>query len=139
MQGWAKVSILGTLGADAEVRATGSGKTITKLRVAVTHGWKDAQGVRQEQTVWLGANDWNNRPDWLRQKLVKGATVAIQGELRDDSYENKDGVKVTRLVINVDQLEVFDKPEFKGERRFRDNSGSVSRAGKVEDEDGIPF
>jgi single-strand DNA-binding protein len=127
MEGWAKVSILGTLGRDAEVQALPSGKLKTKMRVAVSHRWKDAQGIRQEQTVWLDAVDWFQRPDWLRQKLSKGATVAIQGELRDDSYKNKDGVNVSRIRVNVDSIEVFARQEFVGERRTPDGSGTVQR------------
>lgn len=138
MNGWATVSILGILGSDAEVRATSSGKTVTNLRVAVTRYWKDAQGNKKEDTSWIRCTDWGKRPDWLIQRLSKGTPVAIQGRLQEESWE-KDGQKQHRMVVYVENIEPLSKPQYNGERRFQDNSGSIQTAAQPDNSDEIPF
>ncbi len=134
MQGWAKVNILGTLGGDAEIRSVG-GATKCELRVAVTETWKDKSGQRQESTTWLKCVDWMRRPDWMVQSMTKGTPVAISGSLREETWE-KDGVKHHRVYVHVQDIEVLQK-RTRGEQRFPDGSGSLSR-GK-DDHGEIPF
>ena len=110
MNGYAQVSIVGLLGADAEVRTTNAGKTVTNMRIAVTSSWKDASGNRQEDTLWITAKSWQNHPQFIRDQLVKGAPVAVLGTLREESWE-KDGVKQSRITVNVDRLEVFARSQ----------------------------
>lgn len=139
MQGFAKVTILGTLGNDAEVKTTQAGKTLVKFRIAVSESWKNGSGQRQESTVWIGANCWRNLPDWMVQKATRGAPIAVTGTLQDDSYKDKDGKTVSRLVVNVDDIEVLERVTHRGgEQRFADGSGSVQRPG-AGDTDDLPF
>lgn len=136
MNGWATVSILGILGSDAEVKVTSGGRQVVNMSVAVTRYWKDAQGNKKEDTSWIRCTDWGKRPDWLIQKLSKGTPVAIQGRLQEESWE-KDGEKRRRMVVHVENIEPLSKPQYNGERRFQDNSGSIQEGSK--DDDSIPF
>lgn len=107
---FANVTVCGNLGADAEVRVTGGGKSVTKFRVAVSRTWKDGQGQKQEDTLWLTCQDWGTRPEFIRNGLVKGASVVVTGTLREETWE-KGGVKQYRMIVNVDGIEVFQRAD----------------------------
>ena len=47
-----RVTLIGNLGADPEVRTTADGRRIVRFSVATTERWKDASGARQERTEW---------------------------------------------------------------------------------------
>ena len=49
-----KVIIIGNLGADPEVRTTGSGSMVASLRIATSRSYTDKQGQRKEETEWQG-------------------------------------------------------------------------------------
>ena len=125
-----KVHLLGRLGKDAEKRVTNSGREMLVFSIATTRTWKDQDGTRQEQTEWHDIVHWARRQggvDSLREYLVKGREVYIEGELRTRSYE-KDGQQHRRTEINALRVELT------GSRR--DNADSGARRGSDNRRDG---
>lgn len=93
-------TITGRLGGVPEVRAAGS-KHVAKFSVAETkrkfnretNQWED------EFTIWHDVESWQ-AADALAQ-LPKGTLVIVEGEERDASYENRDGLKVRKIVLRA--------------------------------------
>ena len=80
-----KVIILGRLGQDAEKRVTNSNREMLTFSIATTRFWKGQDGERQEATEWHEVVHWARRQgglDALREYLVKGKEVYVEGELR---------------------------------------------------------
>lgn len=107
MNGLNKVMMIGNLGADPELRVTGSGTAVLNLRIAVTTTYLDRDNTRQERTEWANATVWGKRGEALSKFLAKGSRVYIEGELRTDSYE-KDGEKRYATKVNVSELIMLD-------------------------------
>lgn len=80
-----KVTLIGRLGGDTEIRENKSGKPFTKLNIATSSGYKDASGQWQETTYWHSV-----LANW-RVEAKKGDTVYIEGEL--GYYTGSDNVK----------------------------------------------
>ncbi len=102
-----KVIIVGNLGADPEVRYTGSGTAITSLRIATSENWTDKQsGERQERTEWHRVKLFGKLAEIAGEYLKKGRQVYIEGSLRTDKYTDKDGVErfSTDIVANDMQM-----------------------------------
>ncbi|KAF1004031.1 MAG: Single-stranded DNA-binding protein [Luteibacter sp.] len=102
-----KVIIVGNLGADPEVRYTGSGTAITSLRIATSENWTDKQsGERQERTEWHRVKLFGKLAEIAGEYLKKGRQVYIEGSLRTDKYTDKDGVErfSTDIVANEMQM-----------------------------------
>jgi single-strand DNA-binding protein len=102
-EGLNKVMLLGNLGADPELRVTGGGQAVLKLRVATTETYLDKSNTRQERTEWHSVTMWGKRGEALSKFLTKGERVFIEGSLRTSSYE-KDGEKRYRTEIVASNL-----------------------------------
>lgn len=102
-EGLNKVMLLGNLGADPELKTTGAGQALLKLRVATTESYLDKSNTRQERTEWHSVTLWGKRAEALARILTKGERIFVEGSLRTSSYE-KDGEKRYRTEINATNI-----------------------------------
>lgn len=88
-----KVTLIGNLGADPEVKSFQNGGRVANLRIATTEKWKDRQTQeRKERTEWHSvavAND--GLVGVVEQYLRKGSKVYIEGQLRTRKWQDRDG------------------------------------------------
>lgn len=86
-----KVTLLGNLGKDPEVRTTPSGSQVASFSVATAEKYKDKNsGEWKEVTDWHNIVMWDKLAEIAGQYLKKGSKVFIEGKLKTRSYE-KDG------------------------------------------------
>lgn len=90
-EGINRVTLLGNLGADPELRHT-QGGVVLNLRLATTESYLDRDKVRQERTDWHSVTLWGKRGEALAGILRKGSQLLVEGRLSTSSYE-KDGQK----------------------------------------------
>ena len=88
-----KVILIGRLGADPELRYTGSGKAVCNFNVATSRSWDGADGNREERTDWHKIVAWGKQGENCREYLVKGQQVYLEGRLETRSWEDRDGNK----------------------------------------------
>jgi single-strand DNA-binding protein len=93
-----RVFLVGNLGHEPEVRATGSGTPVLTLSVATTERFKDAGGNRKERTDWHRVVAWNDLATNCGKYLKKGDRVLVEGRLQGREYE-KDGEKRTSVEV----------------------------------------
>ncbi|MEZ4227821.1 MAG: single-stranded DNA-binding protein [Polyangiaceae bacterium] len=86
-EGLNRVMLLGNLGADPELRMTGGGQAVLKLRLATSESYLDKNRVRQERTEWHSIVVWGKRGEALSKFLTKGSRIFVEGSLRTSSYE----------------------------------------------------
>ena len=103
-EGLNRVMLLGNLGADPELRATGSGQSVLKLRLATTESYLDRNRVRQERTDWHSVVVWGKRAEALARILGKGSKLFVEGSLRTSSYEDREGNKRYRTEVVATNL-----------------------------------
>ena len=92
-EGLNRVMLFGTLGADPELRTTGSGNSVLKIRMATNESYLDRNRVRQERTDWHSVVIWGKRAESLARILNKGDRIFVEGSLQTSSYEDRDGQK----------------------------------------------
>ena len=91
MSGVNKVTLVGNLGADPELRHTTAGTSVANFRVATSeHCTRD--GESHQRTEWHRIVCWGNLAQNCAKYLAKGRQVLIEGRLQTRSYE-RDGVK----------------------------------------------
>ncbi|MDQ0510940.1 single-stranded DNA-binding protein [Ancylobacter amanitiformis] len=96
-----RVTVLGRLGADPEVKRTGTGKLVANLRVACSERWKDRNGEWQERTDWVPVVIWTEfLAERVEEHARKGDMVYVEGKFQTREYE-KNGEKryVTEVVV----------------------------------------
>lgn len=88
-----KVTLIGNLGKDPEVRNTQSGMKIVNLRIATSESWNDkASGERQERTEWHSVVIMNDRlGDVAERFLRKGSKVYLEGKLQTRKWTDQSG------------------------------------------------
>lgn len=109
-----KVTLIGRLGQDLEIRYTASGTAVINCTLATTSKWKDG-----EHTEWHRLVFWEKAAEILSQYCSKGSKLWIEGELRTRSYE-KDGI--TRYVTEIRVMD-FIMLDSKGEAPARSTHG----------------
>lgn len=87
-----RVTLIGNLGKDPEMRATASGDAVCNFSVATTEKWKDKAGDTQERTEWHKVTAWRQLAEVCGKFLGKGSKVYVEGKLQTREYE-KDGIK----------------------------------------------
>ena len=94
------VSMIGRLTKTPDIRQTNTGKNVCTFTLAVNRRYKDAQGNATADFFTVQA--WEKLAELCARYLDKGSKVFISGELRNRSYEAKDGSKrtVTEIIAN---------------------------------------
>jgi single-strand DNA-binding protein len=99
------VILVGRLTRDAELMYTSSGQPLTKMGLAVNRRKKQGdQWV--DESHFFDVNCWGKRAEALNPYLKKGQQLAIQGQLRQDRWE-QDGVKRSKVLIEADNLQLL--------------------------------
>lgn len=94
MSGVNKVTIVGRLGQDPELRYTTSGQGVVRFTVATSDTWKDKNtGEKQERTEWHRIVVWGKLAELCNDYLKKGRQVYLEGKLQTRSWEDSSGVK----------------------------------------------
>lgn len=97
-------TVTGNLGANATVKATSNGQTVTEFSVAS----RRFEGGK-ENTDWVRVTMWGERGAKLAQHLSKGSRVAVRGGLGVREYEHQ-GVRKYSIELRADDVELMGKP-----------------------------
>ena len=132
-----KVILIGNLTGDPELRYTSGGTARTRFSIAVNRQYKDASGQLKEEVTFVPIVTWGPQAENCANYLSKGRSVAVEGRLRIDSFENTEGErrKVVEVVATTVQF-------LGGPSRSNDSAGSVSSPTNeptMENDEEVPF
>jgi single-strand DNA-binding protein len=118
-----KITMIGNLGRDPEMRYTPDGRPVTTFSVAVNRNTKNQAGEWLEETEWFRITVWGNQAERMAENLRKGSRVYVEGRFRTREWEGQDGAKRTALEVTADNV-------INLERRTREEGeGSFAPAG----------
>lgn len=98
-----KITLIGNLTANPELRSTPSGVSVCAFTIAVNRRFANADGDRQ--TDFFRINAWRGLADTCARYLEKGKKVAVIGELQARTYIAKDGTTRMSLDVSADEVE----------------------------------
>tara|TARA_R100000005_G_C4938813_1_gene164343 strand:+ start:23 stop:424 length:402 start_codon:yes stop_codon:yes gene_type:complete len=107
------VIITGNLGANPDVRQTGSGLAVANLSVATNERVKQG-GEWVDHTEWHRVTVFGGQAETCQKFLVKGSKVGVQGKLRTRKFTDKNGQERWSTEILADRVEFFSKAETAG-------------------------
>ncbi|WP_116127124.1 single-stranded DNA-binding protein [Lewinella sp. IMCC34183] len=101
-----KVTLVGRLGADPEIRTLSNGAMVAKFSLATSENYKDRAGEWQEDTQWHDVILWRNLAERAQQYLRKGSLVYLDGKLTHRKWQDKEGNprKTTEVVASYFRL-----------------------------------
>ena len=100
-----KVTLLGNVGKDPEIRSTAGGNIVANLTLATSDNQKDAQGNWQERTEWHNLVAFKRTAEIVRDYVKKGSKLYIEGKITTRSWDDKEsGQKRYKTEILVNDL-----------------------------------
>ena len=127
-----KVTLIGNLGADPEVRSTQNGGRVATLSVATSRQWKGQDGQMQEKTEWHRVIFWNSNysklADIAEKYCRKGEKIYVEGSIEYRSWQDKEGQTRYTTEIKVRELMLLGSGGRGGSDFDSDGDGSRSRA-----------
>jgi single-strand DNA-binding protein len=102
----AYVTLVGFVAQDPTIRATATGKQLTRVRVGTTPRYRDDEAGqwRDGETSYYDVKCWNRLAAHVRQSLHKGEPVIVKGKFRTGTYKDKDGQTRISFEITADTL-----------------------------------
>ncbi len=106
-----KVTLIGNLGADPEVRSTSGGNRVATFSLATSRTWTDQGGGKQEKTEWHRCVVWNskssNLADIVEKYLKKGDKVYVEGRIEYRQWQDKENQTRYTTEIKVRELSLL--------------------------------
>ena len=131
-----KAILVGRLGKDPEVRYTPDGMMVTNFTLATDEQRKDKNGERVRTTEWHRIVTFGKLAEICGKYLIKGKLVFVEGRIRTQSWEDKEGNKRSTTEIIASDMRMLDS---KGQRDAESKEPPLpSGDGPVSDED-VPF
>jgi len=145
-----RVTLIGFLGRDPEVRYTGDGRAVANLNMATTETWNDRQtGEKQERTEWHRIVAFGWLGEFASEHFKKGTKVYVEGRLQTRKWQDQSGQDRYTTEIVAGGLDVFMNVRGDSSGGFdqspspqrQEQSGSQNRGGAPADDfdDEIPF
>jgi single-strand DNA-binding protein len=143
-----KITIVGNLGRDPELRYTPQGNAVCNFSMATNEKRRDKSGESQDVTTWFRVTLWGKQAENASKFLTKGSSVYIEGRLRVEEWSDRDGKSRYTLEVQATDMQFLGGSrgeEFSGgqsqENDFGDDvaAGSAGTGNPAPSDDDIPF
>lgn len=125
-----KITVVGYLGKDPEIRYLPDGTGVCNFSIASTEKRKDATGEPRELTTWFRVSVFGRQGEACNEYLSKGSQVYVEGRLSQQEFTDRDGNQRTSLEIRASDVQFLNtKPkDAEDERHAADHPPARSRA-----------
>lgn len=106
-----KITIIGNLGRDPEMRYLPNGDPVTGFSVATSERFRTRDGQQQERTTWFRVSAFGKLAETCNQFLHKGSYVYVEGTLSQQEYTDREGTQRQSLEVRAREMRMLDKRE----------------------------
>lgn len=103
-----KVSLIGNLTRDPELRYTPQGTAVCTFGLATNRQWTTESGAKKEDAEFHRIVSWNKLAELCAQLLSKGRKVYVEGRLQTRTWTGKDEVQRTTTEIVINEMIILD-------------------------------
>ena len=111
-----KVQMIGRTASEPEIRYTTNQDAVANFRVAVERRYKKKD--QAPDADFFQCTAFGKTAEFIEKYIKKGMKVGFCGRLQNDEYTNREGQKVTKAVIIVEEIEFCEKKEQQAEPKF---------------------
>ena len=139
-----KVTLLGNIGQDPEIRTTQNGKELASFSLATSETWKDkASGEKKTKSEWHKVVIFNdNLVNLVKNYTQKGSKIYLEGKLQTRDWQDKDGNKkyTTEIILNgfESKIVLLDNKE-DNKPKMGENDDKAFKEVEASLDDEIPF
>ena len=99
------ITLVGNLGRDPELKYSRTGTPVCQFTMATNERRKNKEGEREDVTTWFRVTLFGRQAETASQYLSKGRQVYIQGRLRDEAWQDRDGKERHTLEVTADNMQ----------------------------------
>lgn len=137
---YAKTTLLGRVGADAEMRYTQSGTAVTSFSVAIDNSYKDKSGNKVDNTMWYRVTCWGKLAEVVSEYVVKGMTVLAEGEMTQPNvWQDKQGNQRANLELKAFTVKFVSGGRDSGQQSAPQQQQHADQNGSIPDTSDIPI
>lgn len=126
MASYNKVLLMGNLTRDPELRYLQTGSAVVNFGLAVNRKYRNRNTQEMvEETTFVDIEGWGPQAETFSRYMSKGRPVFVEGRLRLDSWEGKDGQKRNKLRVVMENFQFIGGPAGQ-----RDSEGPPARQAK---------
>lgn len=126
-----RVTLMGNLGSDPDLRVAGTGTSVMRIRLATSERIKKGEQW-EDHTEWHTVTVFGKRADGLAKVLSKGSKILVEGVLRTREWE-KDGVKRYSTEIIANEVELAGGRQDVGQRPPQQRQAPPRQQGRQSD------
>lgn len=105
----------GNLTRDPELRDTKSGTKVASIAIAINRQWKDKDGNQQQETEFQDITAYGKQAETISQYFKKGDPIFVEGRLKTEKWEDKDGNPRSKKIIILENFKFFNMGKKKQE------------------------
>jgi single-strand DNA-binding protein len=128
-----KVMLIGNLTRDPDLKYTPGNQAVCEIGLAVNRKYRTKEGEDREETTFVDCEAWGKQAEVLKQYMTKGKPLFIEGRLKLDTWEDKDGGKRSKMRVVIENFQFLGAAGGGGggggERYVTEEGGSSSRGG----------
>ena len=105
MANFNKVLLVGNLTRDPELKHTPSNQAVAQIGLAVNRNFQTKDGEKREETTFVDCEAWGRTAEVMSQYLAKGRPVLVEGRLKLDQWQDKDGNNRSKLKVVIENFQ----------------------------------
>ena len=106
-----KVMLIGNLTRDPDVRMLSNGRPVCNFGLALNRNYKDSEGNRKEEVTFVDVECYGPRAEAVGRFFTKGRSIFVEGRLKLDQWESKEGEKRSAIRVVLDNFEFVDSKQ----------------------------
>lgn len=138
MASFNKCILIGNLVRDPALSYTPSEKAVCNFDLAINDSYKNAKGEKQEQVTFVPVTVWGKQAESVAEYLKKGRQCLVEGAIRQDRWEDKEGNKRSKLKLVAINVRFLGSPP-KTEQKQPDEPPVNAQETQADAGDHIPF
>ena len=106
-----QIIISGNIVQDAVVKHVGANNTaVTTIRIANNQSFLNKEKEWQDKTTFVDVEIWGSRAEKGEKYYKKGIPLIIEGDLKENQWEDKEGKKHSKILIKANKVHVLEFP-----------------------------
>lgn len=142
MSSYNKVTLMGRLTRDPEIRFTAKGAAIASLSLAVNRQWTDANGEKKEEVSFIDCTAFGKQAKVIAQYRKKGEELMLDGRLKLDTWEDKQtNQKRSKLGVIIESFQLIGRQDTTAKPAATEQPAAPGSepAPNAEERDSVPF
>ncbi len=103
-----KVFLMGNLTRDVELKYTPSNQPVASVGIATNRRYRTREGEDREETTFVDCEAWGRTAEVMSQYLSKGRPVFLEGRLKLDTWQDKEGQNRSKLKVVIENFQFVD-------------------------------